>query len=210
MECHMDQATTLTLREAAFVFGSDVKEIVRAVDEHSALSVSAALSGKRRMRLLGMPDLMYFEALIEVGELLTPKGRLELHEALLAAPNQASVSISKFQLPVAEIQHNVEKKLATLNRLKSRVEGNPDDPVIKGTSVEVYRIAALFEGGATLEEVKADYPQLADKQLNLAVEYARVVPKKGRPYPKQSFKRALENLNLDALDGLGDDAEGQK
>lgn len=198
----MTRSTAVTLREAAFVFGAEVKEIVRAVDEHAALSVSAALSGKRRVRLLGMRDLMYFQALMDVGELLTPKGRLELHQALLSNSTKSSVSISKFQLPVGDLQRDVEKKLSMLQQLKSQVEGNIDDPFIKGTSVEVYRIAALFDGGATLDDVRTDYPRLTEAQCKLAVEYAKVVPKKGRPYPKKSFKQALKGLNLDALDEL--------
>ena len=200
----MGHATAITLREAAFVFGAEVKEIARAVDEHAALSVSTALSGKRRVRLLGMPDLMYFQAMIDLGDLLTPKGRLELHEALRSASSKSSVPISKFQLSVKEIQHNVEKRLATLKILKNQVEGNPDDPVIKGTSVEVYRVAALFDGESTLKEVAEDYPQLTNEQLNLAFEYSKVIPKKGRPYPKKSFKRALESMNFDALDSIED------
>lgn len=198
----MSKATAITLREAAFVFGADVKEIARTVDEHAALSVAVALSGKRRVRMLGMPDLMYFQALIELGELLTPKGRLELHEALLSAPTVPLVSISKFQLPIKDIQASVEKRLEALRRIRDQVEGNPDDPLIRGTSVEVYRVAALFEGGASIDEIQKDYPGLSEAQIRKASEYAKVIPKKGRPYPKKSFKRALEEMNFDALDEL--------
>jgi uncharacterized protein (DUF433 family) len=196
----MSEATALTLREAAFVFGADVKDIARTVDEHSALSLVVALSGKRKVRLLGMPDLLYFQALSEVGSLLTPEGRLKLHEALLSTPTRPSVSISRFELQTTDIQAVVEKKLEALRRIKGHVEGNADDPLIKGTAVEVYRVAALFDGEASLEQIKQDYPQLSEIQIKMAVEYARIIPKKGRPYPKRSFKRALENLNLDALD----------
>lgn len=196
----MSETTALTLREAAFVFGADIKEIARTVDEHSALSVVVALSGKRRVRLLGMPDLLYFQALAEVGNLLTPEGRLKLHEALLSTPTRQSVSISRFELRTKEIQAIVERKLEALRRIKDQVEGSADDPFIRGTSVEVYRVAALFDGKASLEQIKQDYPQLTEAQINMALEYASIIPKKGRPYPKRSFKRALEEINFDALD----------
>ncbi|MRW91427.1 DUF433 domain-containing protein [Duganella sp. FT80W] len=197
----MTHKTALTLREAAFVFGTPLKEITRTVDAHAALSVSKVIKGKQRVRLLGMPDLMYFQALIDVGHLLTPEGRFELHQAFLASPKGPLVTFNKFQMPVKDLKRRVEEKLEVLRRLKDQVEGDPDDPFIKGTSVEVYRVGALFEN-YTLQQVQEDYPGLSLDQLKVAKEFSESIPKKGRPYPKKSTKRVLAGLNFDALDDL--------
>lgn len=65
--------------------------------------------------------------------------------------------------------------------------------MFKGTDISVYRIAALAEGQG-IEETLEDYPSLNAKQVGRALEYARAYPKKGRPYPGQSFKRAAAAL----------------
>lgn len=65
---------TLTLRETAYVFGDKVKNIVPTNEEHASLGFTERRGG-RTLRVLGMPDLIYIQALNEMGELLSPKGR---------------------------------------------------------------------------------------------------------------------------------------
>lgn len=202
----MTYEPALTLREAAFVFETPLKEITRKVEEHSALPVSMGMSGRRKVRLLGMNDLMYVQAINELEDYLTPKGRLALHEALLFASEHSLISINRLQLQVNDLKSSVEKRLETLRRLKDQVEGDSDDPFIKGTTIEVYRVGALFEN-YTLEEVQKDYPHLTTEQLKLAREYSKALPKQGRPYPKKSVKRVLTGLNFDALDEVEEQHE---
>jgi uncharacterized protein (DUF433 family) len=197
----MAKMPMLTLREAAFVFGKSFKDIARVMDEHPELTPKAAY-GKRSLRVFGKTELMYLQALREVGNLLTPMGRRTLHEALVNSPSAHEVSVGEFVLHLDHLRSKVERRLQALNRLKDRVEGNPDDPCIKGTDVEVYRISALLDAGASVEQVVEDYPLLTPEQIKAAHEYAAAIPKKGRPYPKKSFKRAARALNLDELDEL--------
>ena len=195
----MSAALTLTLRETAYVFGDKLKNIVRTMDEHASLAISEPV-GNRGLRLLRMPDLIYIQALTEMGELLSPKGRLHLHEALIKGRTLEAVSIGDLSLPIAPLQTRVEKRIAALSRLKAEVEGDPDDPFIKGTQVELYRVSALVGGGASVESILEDYPSLRPAHIDLAKIYAEAIPKKGRPYPKLSFKRALQSVGLGALD----------
>lgn len=204
----MEKTMTLTLREAAFVFGGKLKEIVRIVEEHAALTTTVARGG-RNLRVLGMPDLIYLQALGEVGEMLSPLGRFQLHEALLDGLAKHEVAVGTFLLPLDPLKINVEKRLEALEKLKDGVDGNPDDPFIKGTEIEVYRISALLDGGATPEDVVRDYPSLVPEQIEVARAYAEAIPKKGRPYPKTSFKSAVRRLNLDALEEALAEEEGQ-
>lgn len=197
----MSASITLTLRETAYVFGDKLKNIVRAMDENASLT-SSEPKGNRSVRVLRMPDLIYIQALTEMGELLSPKGRLQLHEALIKGKTLQAVFVGNLSLPIAPLQIKVEKRIEALTKLKGQVEGDPHDPFIKGTRVELYRVSALLDGGASVEAILEDYPSLTAEHIDLAKNYAEVIPKKGRPYPKISFKRALQSLDLGALDDV--------
>ena len=54
-------------------------------------------------------------------------------------------------------------------------------PVIKGTRIPVYDIAALFDSGTPMERILKSYPSLKKWQIELASLYARAVPPRGRP-----------------------------
>jgi len=70
------------------------------------------------------------------------------------------------------------------------------DPVIPGTRVQIYRIAALLDGGADIASIMDDYPSLTQDQIEEAWEYAKVNPNPGRQYPNRSFKRALLEMDF--------------
>ncbi len=71
------------------------------------------------------------------------------------------------------------------------------NPLIPGTTVPIYKIAALLDGGATVASVSEDYPSLTSAQIEDARAYAKVNPYSGRPYAKTSLKRALRNMDFD-------------
>jgi uncharacterized protein (DUF433 family) len=54
-------------------------------------------------------------------------------------------------------------------------------PVIKGTRVPVYDIAAAVESGTPKDRILKSYPSLKDWQVELASVYAKAVPPRGRP-----------------------------
>ena len=54
-------------------------------------------------------------------------------------------------------------------------------PVIKGTRVPVYDVAAAVESGTSKDRILKSYPSLKDWQVELATVYARAVPPRGRP-----------------------------
>ena len=49
-------------------------------------------------------------------------------------------------------------------------------PVIRGTRVPVYDVAASVEKGFPIEEILDDYPSLTREQVELAAHYAKLVP----------------------------------
>lgn len=54
-------------------------------------------------------------------------------------------------------------------------------PVIRGTRVPVYDIAAAVDAGTSKERILKSYPSLKDWQVELASVYAKAVPPPGRP-----------------------------
>ena len=77
--------------------------------------------------------------------------------------------------------------------------------MLRGSDVEVYRIAALLDAGMSVDEVLADYPSLTRDAVVAARAYAAVYPKAGRPYPRTTAKRALQGAGLEALDEVLED-----
>lgn len=95
----------------------------------------------------------------------------------------------------------VEQLISALAALAERVEFRVDgEALLKDTQIEVYRIAALLDGGESIEQVLEDYPSLTRDQVETAQAYAETYPKAGRPYPHTSVKRALQGAGLEALD----------
>ena len=84
------------------------------------------------------------------------------------------------------------------------------EAVLKGSTIEVYRIAALLDGGLSIDEILADYPSLARDAIETAKIYADTHPKPGRPYPRTTVKRALRGAGLEALDAAFDDADASE
>jgi len=54
-------------------------------------------------------------------------------------------------------------------------------PVIRGTRVPVYDVAASAAKGLSSAEIREDYPSLDENKIELAILYARATPQRGRP-----------------------------
>ena len=94
----------------------------------------------------------------------------------------------------------VQEGLQRLGAIQMLIDDKAENgPLIRGTRIEAYRIAALLEGGATVERVLKDYPSLTRPQVEAARDFAVAHPKPGRPFPSRSVKQAFEEARLDDL-----------
>ena len=185
---------TLTPREAAFVADSDVQLVQRAVDGGVVRKRTRTVSG-RKTRVLGRSELRFFRALRGHEDTLTPTGREKLYKAM-QRPRDGKATMGPFVIDVEDVDRRIERRMAELDRIKSRVELDDDgEPVLKGTAVPVHLVAALAQAGG-VEEASQAYPSLSRAAVEAAVAYAEVYPKRGRPYPKKSLKRMLTALAL--------------
>lgn len=205
----MGQMRSWTVSEAAFVLGQPLEAFKKFVDKSPVRPSLDRRSGVP-VRSFGKADLVFFYAARQLKEDLTPKARKALYEALVERmrpvfvermrPEHDPVALGALSVSVAEYVAEVERRLGEYESLAVEIEVVPKtEPRIRGTSVSVYRIAALLDGGMTIEDVMRDYPSLGQRQLQAAKAYADAHPKPGRPYPKVTVKKALRGSGLDAL-----------
>lgn len=198
---------SLTLNEASYVVGQSSTAINRAVDR-GPIEATPQRRGKTRFRTIGSPELRYLATAGEVEKDLTPAARRKLYEAMQRLPPDAhllSIGIMEFKL--AEIDQRIASRLNQLQQVRALVEDRPGaDPVIRGTDVSAYIIAALAQGETT-EEIVEDYPGLTPAQIEAATEYAKVYPRPGRPLPTRSFKKMLTDMAEAGVWDVEDDNE---
>ena len=198
----MAHTAQFTAAEAAFVLREPVRAVKKALDAGPVRPVLLRRAGAP-VRAIEWRDLFYLYAVRALRDELTPKARTEFYEALQQAPIERGdeVRFGRFRISVSDLVKEVERRTTDLTALADKVEFRADgEPMLKGTSTEVYRIAALLEGGAPIEQVLEDYPSLSRNQVETAQAYAEAYPKAGRPYPRTSVKRALQGAGLEALD----------
>ena len=146
----------------------------------------------RNVRKLAARELLFLTVEKDLREHLAPSGRHKVYEAIKAAGFKGGkISVGPFEIALDNAFTTVCRRHNELMKLRTGiVTTSGGDPVVEGTELSVYLLAALAEG-QTADEVLQDYPGLTRQQLERAVAYAAIYPKKGRPYPTRSFKRML-------------------
>ena len=99
---------------------------------------------------------------------------------------------SRFSDPDVLLKRAIGETLAGVEDMKQTdrnfEKGPCGETLIRGTRVEAHRIAALVEGGMSIEGVVFDYPGLSAEQVAGAIAYARAYPQCGRSYPSRTVK----------------------
>jgi len=189
-----------TLPEAAFVLDQPLDAIKRDVNRRP-LKPEASGPAKRAVRCVGLTDLVYLDMVATYRHTLTPSALDDLYVAVIKEPAQsASVSVGPLIVQLKRHRTNVAQRLKALEAVDRAIEIKHGAPVVRGTDIEVHRLAALSAGGATDEEILEDYPSLSPAKIKAATAYARAHPKSGRPYPATSAKRAMQGADLGGLE----------
>lgn len=178
----------LTLPEASFVTGLSLKAIDREIDAHIVSPPRAEPDlEKRRLRWIAGPDAVYLLLVRDVHGELSPSLRRKVREAVwdAIADDRAYARLAWLMLPVREAGQEVLGRIETLERAKHEyVESRPEvlggEPVVKGTRVPARMVAELVRRGASKDELREDF-DLTPEQVDAAVLFDRVTPKRGRP-----------------------------
>lgn len=191
-----------TTAQAAFVLNEPL-DAFKKVIERGPVRARVVRVGGIRVRKFDLGDLIFLHAERELKTELTPKGRAELYEALTNLPvhnTRLEVAFGHLKFEFARHLKAVESKLKELEKLATEIDASSGEALIKGTRIEAFRIAALLDGGMTVQSVLHDYPSLNERQVLAAKAYAEINPKVGRPYPQTTAKAAMRGSGLDALD----------
>lgn len=187
----------LTTTEAAVVADISVRDVNRLIDEHILPEELYSTEGSRRV-YVGACALMNFY--VGTAGSLTARERSDAIRRLWEGrAEQAAWTIKNWRRsrPKWTIHHhfltiNFDKFVAdTVERHHKLTEARKivvedadilgGTPVIKGTRVPVYDVAASAEAGLTPAKIKDAYPSLDEHLIELAILYAKAMPARGRP-----------------------------
>jgi uncharacterized protein (DUF433 family) len=174
-----------TVNEAAFVAGVSRHAVNQAIDRREIRSRLLRRSTDRPGRAVGGPELIYLRLQIH----LSPKGKKEVYRQIVGLTIETIPRVIELpgamKLDLQDTLADVERRLAELHRIKRQVEENPEirggEPVFRGTRIPVYMIADFLTAEVPREELLEDYPALTEESLKVAVQYAQLYPRRGRP-----------------------------
>ncbi len=201
----MTETVAFTAAEVAFVLREPLRAVKKALDE-GPVRAKLVRKGGGTVRAVELADILYLFAVRTLREELTPKARNEFYQALKRAGVDCTheVRFGRLSVAVGDLKAEVQKRAQDLAGLADAVEFRKDgEAILKGTQIEVYRIAALL-GGMTPEQICEDYSSLTPDAVATAKAYAEAYPKTGRPYPSKTVKRAIKDAGLEALDEVLD------
>jgi uncharacterized protein (DUF433 family) len=188
MEGPMNASTeTLTPTEAAIVSGVSVRDVHRVIDEHilpeSFYDTQDARSFKSHACVF---IAFYFGA----ADRLTSEERQRA--ITLASRNSSDVKSRTrtiqdefLTIDLAPFWKGVDERMVRLNAARAQVVEDNEilsgTPVIKGTRVPVYDVAASVAAGIAMERILSSYPSINREQVELAALFAEANPQRGRP-----------------------------
>lgn len=196
------KSVAYTAAQVAFVLREPIKTVKKSLDEGP---VEARLIKKAggTVRTVDRTGLLYLFVARSLRDELTPMARVQLYHAMKDSPGGHEVHFGRLKVFIGDLVAEVRRREQELDDLEEKVEFREDgEPLLQGTDIEVYRIAALLGGDMTLEQILEDYPSLTAEEVATAKAYAEAYPKAGRPYPSITFKRAAQGpgVGLEALD----------
>jgi uncharacterized protein (DUF433 family) len=158
----------LTTSEAAVAAGVSIPQIHRIIDEKI---LPETLYSTAQLRTFRTDACILIAFYFETAEWLTAQARLRTIRDAMAHCG----SWEQWKDCI------VEDSFITIRFLEiwKGVEGRT--PVIRGTRVPVYDIAAAIESGTPTNKILRSYPSLKDWQIELSQIYAKAVPLRGRP-----------------------------
>jgi uncharacterized protein (DUF433 family) len=187
----------VTAAEAAVIARIDVADVHRVFDEHILPETLLSDTGGRRIARAALPLLAFYFGTAKV---LQAEARRQVIGAVTgggktgAAGRLAALRRRRKPLPVCEgvtvdlrqFVTEADERDQRLAKARAMVVTDPEilggsEPVIRGTRVPVYNIAASVTAGETPDEILASYPSLKPEHVELAVLYTSAEPPRGRP-----------------------------
>lgn len=185
-------ADLLKATEAAAVAEVEVRDVNRVIDEAIIPERFVGTNGARRVLALACPLISFYvdsasrltaterrSAIAAIASRLSTTGPTDARgENLRIRDDFLTIDLGPF---FAKSERNFRRLAAA----REMVENDPHvlggTPVLKGTRVPVYDVAASVEAGIDEDRILEAYPSLTTEMLDLAALYARANPMRGRP-----------------------------
>jgi uncharacterized protein (DUF433 family) len=181
------QIETLSPSEAAVISGVSLRDVHRVIDEHL---LPDSFYGPLQPRSFKSHACVFISFYFQSANRLTPEER-QRTIALASQPSfdwksPANLVRDEFlTIDFAPFRQAVDERLSKLQTARSIVVSDPEimggTPVIRGTRVPVYDVAASVAAGIPLDRILAAYPSLKMEEIELANLYAEANPQRGRP-----------------------------
>lgn len=188
----IDSAELLTTTEAAVVASVSVRDVNRVIDEGILPREFVNVAQGRRVLASGCALISFY---FESAKRLTSEVRLwairnaasRLRTAMTAKLlNENWTFKDEFvTIDLAPFLHKTWERGLRLKEARAMVTISPEilsgEPVIGGTRIPVYDVAASVSAAVPMDRILAAYPSLSAEQVELAVIYADAIPLRGRP-----------------------------
>jgi uncharacterized protein (DUF433 family) len=201
----------LTTNEAAAVAGADVRLVNRLFDEDILPDALVSTAPVRRIRSGACVFVRFYS---EAEDILTAHERRAVIEYFCRVdPRPVAWRAREWSkarprliyrhkdLMTLDFDHLIEdtlvghRKLALSNAMvveDPKILGGT--PVIKGTRIPVYDVAASAASGLSPDEIREDYPNLDREKIELAIFYAKANPRRGRPKSSPGRKEVSRKI----------------
>lgn len=189
----MTEMTQFTAAEAAFLLREPLRAVKKALDR-GPVRPRRRVSAGASVRVIDRADLLYLFAVRALRDDLTPKAREDFYHAVRRAiPGRCdTVRFGRFEVALADIVDTVKQRTDALDALRDSVAFAGDGTaILHPRGIAVHRIAALLNGGLSVDAVLEEYPFLSRTAVETAQDYAKACPRPGRPYPRTTANRAM-------------------
>jgi hypothetical protein len=186
-----------TLTQAAQILRVE-PDLIRKKIDRGLLVKSYIQQQGRKLRVVDGIDIVF----LLVSDGIAPKVRSLVYAQLKQQSESDYLSGSMaVEVKVGSGEHTVDVSLdrpirdaiAGINALQQTKASVDHDGTISNKGVKAHKIAALIEGGTSLEDLLRDYPNLTEAEVKSSVAFAKANPKQGRPFPTRTVKSALRN-----------------
>ena len=181
------QIEVLTATETAVVAGVSVRDVNRIIDERILPETFYSTESVRSFRVDACALISFY---FHAADRLTSEER---QRTILAASNlslewkgrkNCLIQDEFLTVNLSSFLKSAHDRLARLSEARDLVVMDEDvlggTPVIKGTRVPVYDVAASMDAGISTKRILSAYPSLDENALELAALYAEANPQRGR------------------------------
>jgi DNA-binding transcriptional LysR family regulator len=168
-----------TLNEASFILGCTLAKIHKAIDS-GILEVTVRGARGASERMLGLTAMRYLLATENWEKDLTLNGQRRIYTALRECePTETRLEIGNLMLDLSQIDGELAVRSRPLQAVREFIldDDKNRQPTIRGTKIGIQVIAGLVKG-QKLDDIIELVPSLRREQIEAAIAYAKLYPRR--------------------------------